>query len=229
MTVGQIVSITVSAHRAATAWLNAFLAASQDEGRPVLCRTLSVEIFENGVQFIGCDGTMLLRTWVPSATAEGDEALWPDVSEEPIERVVVLDAAKFAVTFIKALLAATKDEDVTELTMALEPVMTEQPALGDDLGEWQLTLSSFGQHMRCTLLDQKYVDWRRLQFGLPPAERVEGMTIAPRLFATVGKLRDVSKVDCEFSGANRQILVRATGLTEVRGLLMPMRRDQDEG
>lgn len=216
-------SISVNAGRGATAWLNAFLASGQDDSRTALNRTLCVEFFENGVHFVGCDGTILLRTWVPST--EHDDAPFPGIDEIPDETVVVMDPDKFAVGFVRALLAASKDAEFSPMSIAVEPAPTDEPALGESLAADMLTLHAFGQRLHCRLYDGAYPDWRRLQFGIATAELVDGMTLAPRMFATVGKLRDVSRVDCGFSGDARQITITATGATEVRGLLMPMRRE----
>src|SRR5689334_16300941 len=62
------VQIRVPAREAAIAWLNAFLATSGDSERPLLYRTISVEVFEfypKGVQFIATNGHILFRAWVP--------------------------------------------------------------------------------------------------------------------------------------------------------------------
>jgi hypothetical protein len=222
------VSATVNAGTAATAWLNAFLATGADENRPLLNRTMSVEFFRGGVQFIATDGTILLRTWVPSVEGDNENKVWPDIAEDPDARVVVMDPDKFALAFIRALLAASKDSEYAPLTMTVEAAPSKEPALGEEFSKEMLTLSAFGQQMHCRLCDGVYPNWRKLQFGLDRAERVDGMTISPRLFAIVGKLREVNRVDCEFSGSDRQIAITATGSIVVRGLLMPMRRGHEK-
>lgn len=236
------VSVTVNAGRAATAWLNAFLAHSEEESRPALCRTLSVEFFREGVQFIGCDGTILLRAWVPAENAMNED--WPEIEEVPDMSVVVMDPDKFALAFMRTLGSAAGGEGNTHMpvTLAVEPsillpegvtvsVETDSPlgtALGAAFESKMLTLSAFGQRLHCRLYEAEYPKWRQLQYGLSPAEQVDGMKLALRMFATVGKLKSVSSVDCAFLGATRQINITAKGDGgEVRGLMMPMRRTDD--
>lgn len=220
--------VSVPAGSAATAWLNAFLATSDDEARPALYRTLSVELFAAGVQFVATDGTMLFRTWV---AAEG--APMPILAEDPDARVVVMDRDRFAVGFIRTMLAAAKDNERERLTMQIEtaPTPADGALLGESLHAKVLTLRAFGQQLHCTLYEGEFPNWRRLEFGILPVEQVDGMKLATRIFGAVGKLRGLSAgVDCDFHGAERQIEIHGVGATaEVRGLLMPMRREKAVG
>lgn len=217
-----IASIAIDAEEGSIAWLNAFLATAQDEARPALYRTLSVEFFANGVQFIATDGTMLFRTWSPASNAIVTD--WPTLDEAPDVSVVVMDSDKFASTFMNTLRVAI-GEFATELLITVDREESAQPSLTDELTPNVLTLSAFGQHLHCRVLDQPYPNWRQLRFGLDPAEVVDGMKLAKRLFATVGKLRGVSGVDLTFHGGERRIDFVAEGIRQVRGCLMPMRRD----
>lgn len=214
--------VRVNAGRAAVAWLNAFLASSDDEARGVLYRTLSVEVFSTGLQFIGCNGILLFRTWVASGGAP-----MPLLEEAPERAVVVMDREKFALGFIRTMLAAAKDQTAEPLTVAIEaaPEPTTAPTLGAAFNTQVLTLRAFGQRLHCPLYESEYVNWRGLQFGVPAAERVDGMKIAVNQFAAVGKLRGLQGIDCVFHGADRHIEIHGVGAeAEVRGLLMPMRR-----
>jgi hypothetical protein len=219
------VSLTFDASAATTAWLNAFLATGQSEERQVLYRTMSVEFYPNGVQLIACDGTVLFRTWVPAGNAM--LGAWPDASVAPDATAVVMDADKFASTFMTTLRTAVS-EFPTEITIAIDQEESEQVSLSDDLVPNVLTLGALGQHLHCRLLDQPYPSWRQFRFGLDPAELVDGLRLARRLFATVGKLRGVDGVDLSFHGESNRIEFTTTGTAEVRGLLMPMRRTKDE-
>lgn len=220
-----LASRTVNAGRAAVAWLNAFLASSQDEDRMILYRTLSVEFFPRGVQFIGCDGTMLFRTFVPTTDVEGDVTM-PLIEEVPDEAVVVMDVDKFAIAFMRTLVSAASDEAsaILPLEMAIEEPELAEPVLGDALRPKVLTLAAFGQRLHCRLIEEKYVGWRHLQYGLRLGEQVDGLTVAPRLFQAVGKLKGVHAIDCAFHGENKAIVIHGRGDCEVRGLLMPMQR-----
>ena len=222
------VSISLAAGRAAVAWCNAFLATGDNVDRPVLYRTIAVEFFESGVQFVATSGHLLLRAWCPSQDDPGAEM--PLTEEVPDTAVIVMDTDKFAIGFIKATLAAcgaTDDGDVMPLVLSVEPTDTTEPQLGEELASERLTLRAFGQELHCRLYEGEYPNWRGLHFGLDAAELVDGMCLAPRLFALIGKLKGVTGIDCDFHGAERAIEVKTRyGDASVRGLLMPMRRDK---
>jgi len=224
-----IATATLGARAAATAWLNAFLATSQDENRPTLYRSMSVEFFSRGVQFIATDGTILLRTWAP--LQDGIDTSWPEIDEAPDVSVVVMDHDKFAVGFIRAALAAAGDLELMPLTLSLESAEpAEGPALGEALAPSVLCLSAFGQRLNCKLYESPYPNWRALEFGIDASERVSGLTVAPRMFATLGKIREAFKIDTEFRGTDKAIDITAHGIGYVvaRGLVMPMRREDAE-
>lgn len=217
-------TITVAAGSAATAWLNASLASGQSEDRQALYRTLSVEVFRNGVQFIGCDGAMLFRTWAPCT--DTDEM--PEESDHPDFRVVVVDADKFALAFMRTLLAVTKEKEWEPLVISIEEAPFFDPPLDDQFKSEMLTLSALGQQLHCKLYESRYPDWRNLKFGVDPSEMIDGMKLGVRLFATVGKLKGVYAIDCDFHGNNRQISFRGLGENPMCGILMPMSRADAE-
>ena len=230
-----ITTLRVNAGAAARAWLNAFLAASGDKNRKILYRTLSIEFFGNGVQFIGCSGTLLFRTWAPREPDEDerDREDWktppmPEIEQTPDYgdlSVVVLDDDKFALAFMKTLMAAaSSDQAAATMTIGIETIDTFQFALSDDLAEHVVALQAFGQQLHCKVLDAPYVNWRGLDLGIARRELVDGMTISPDTFKTIGQLKGVSAVDLDFKGKTKGIVLHASGLSEVRGLAMPMRR-----
>lgn len=226
---GTGVKARVRAGHAAVAWINAMIAASSEVTRRQLYRTLSVEFFDTGVQFVGCDGHMLFRTWVPLSDAGDLDKPIPEFFEVPNDSVVVMDTDKFAVAFMRALDAAcTKEMGHAELTFSVDPVSGEQPALGEEVSDYVLTVHALGQQISCKLYDGQYPNWRGLEYGVAPTELVEGMILGTRLFAAVGKLKGVSGIECEFTGENRAIKITGKGLIELRGLLMPMKREQEK-
>lgn len=226
MTTAVATERKVLAGDGAQAWLNAAIACSQDDTRRPLYRTLSIEFFRRGIQFIGCDGTMLFRTWAPYSDVGDFDAPHPESDQLPEDSVVVADLDKFALGFMKTLLSALGEIPV-ELTISVEPLRDEDaPPLGNELEKHVLVLSALGQRLTCQLFEGPYVDWRRLQFGLNKAEVVDGMKLAVRLFAAVGKVKGVQGLECSFHGDERAIEVRTTDPAEAsfRGMLMPMRR-----
>jgi len=220
--------ITINAQAAAIAWLNAFSASGRNEERPALNRTLSIEVYQglgrSGVQFIGCDGTALFRTWVPA----DDGAEWPDTLR-PNRSLVVMDVEGFGLAFVKALLAVTAAEgfDNEQLTLTVDADrVEEEPALGEEFQRNVLTLEACGQRIDLKLYDGKYPNWRGLDLGLDDSERVEGLAIAGRLLRKLGGLKGAPRVEFDFAGQEKAIRFRAFGGDgEVLGLVMPMRRE----
>lgn len=220
----------VFAHDGALAWLNAAVACGQNKERPVLFRTVRIEFFKSGVQFIGCDGTMLFRTWAPYSDIGDLPAPMPEPEKDPVDAVTVKDSDQFALSFMKTLLGATAGENarILELVFSIDRVDAEQPALGAEVAKYALTLTALGQRLSCELYDGQFPAWRALQLGLKSDEVVEGMTLAPKMFKAVGKLRGVVGVDCTFLGEKKAIEVRAVhGSVPFAGLLMPMHRPTD--
>ena len=228
MSVALEVQSVVRARVAALAWLNVFTAAASGESNPALTQTLSLEWHDAGVHLIGCDGTALFRSWVPAIPDDGgDPAEWPQLSEVPNRSIVIMDPDGFGKSFMSALLRVTNDEDhqFEELTITTSATDDDATiALGAEFMTERVTLRECGQRIDLKLYQGPYPDWRGARFGIDQAERVEGLTIAPRLMALVGKLKGAHAVDMEFYGDKKHVAFTARGDVEVRGLLMPMRR-----
>ena len=222
--------VTVPARAAAVGWLNVFLVSSQDENRPALYRTLSLEAFTTGLQLIGCDGTAIFRTWVPGT--ETPDAKWPDMAEAPVRSLVVMDPDGFGLSFIRSLLRVTADDARLHEPLTLTTALADDaaaPALGSAFQSERLVLRSCGQRTDLRLFEDTYPDWRRVRLGMDVIERMDRLTIATRMFGLVGKLRGVDAIDVEFYGEKKHLAFDARalgGTTEVRGLLMPMRRPE---
>jgi hypothetical protein len=223
------VQVTVRARAAAIAWYNAFLASGTDEGRPAIYQTLSLEFYLFGIQFIGCDGTALFRTWVPTTDNENAEepSLWPVDGVKPLRSVVVMDPEGFGLGYMRTLMRVTGDdahafEELTITTAEHDDEVT--PMLGDEFKTERLILRACGQRIDLRLMETPFPDWRHLNLGVAPIERVDGLKVATRLFGLVSKLKGVSSADLDFHGDQRHVGFTGHGDTEVRGVLMPMRR-----
>jgi hypothetical protein len=218
-------TITIPAHVAATAWLNAHSATSKEEDRPTL-RALALEFFPRGVQFIGCDGTVLVRSWVP-ITDDDKPADFPTLDEAPSRSICLLDSEGFGASFMKALQRVTSEEgrSFEELSLTIQPNDEGATlALGEQFMTERLVLRACGQRTDLRLYEDAYVDWRKTRLGMEGIERVDSLTVAPRLLALIGKLKGIDAIDLEFYGADKHVAFVGRGLVEVRGILMPMRK-----
>jgi len=220
----------VPARAAATGWLNAFLAASQDAERPLLYRTLSLEFFLHaGLHIVGCDGTALFRAWVP-LLSDDEPPKWPADDAAPLLSVVVMDPDGFGVGFMRTLLRVTNEEAHAAEELAVEIVEADDeaaPSLGQEFQTKRVILRACGQRLDLRCMDDQYPDWRRLNLGLQASERMDGMRLQPRLLGLIGKLKDVWGVTLDFHGDEKYVGFTAEG-APVRGVIMPMRRPEKE-
>ncbi|MGV3707973.1 MAG: hypothetical protein ACO1Q7_03965 [Gemmatimonas sp.] len=233
--VGPTVKVSVNARAAALAWLNAFLATGQNEDRPLLYRTLAIEFFDAGVQFIGCDGTAIFRAFVPRAPHDEEpgykEPEWPILAEAPERSIIVMDSDSFAIGFMRTLLRVTNEDFNAHQLLHISTSPIDEGAelsLGEEFLKDRLTLRSCGQRIDLPLFEDKYPNWREAKLGLDAAEHVEGLTIAPRIMAMTGRIKGARAIDLEFYGDSKHVTFTARGDCEVRGLLMPMRREKVE-
>jgi hypothetical protein len=215
--------LVLPARAAALAWLNCFLATSQDDERGVLYRTISIEFYRGGLQFVCCDGTALFRSWVPVES----ETEWPLTSEKPITSIIAMDPDGFGIGFMRTLLRVTSEEghEFEQLHITTKDADDSgAPALGRPFLTTRVVLLACGQRLDLRLMDATYPNWRGLQLGVDMSERVDGMKLAPRILGQLGKLKDVTAVSLDFHGEERRVDFIARGGTEVRGMIMPMRR-----
>lgn len=233
MTTAAQTQITVPARAAALAWLNAFQATGTYPDRPTLHHTLALEFFSGGVQVIGCDGTALFRSWVPSVPEDEERvAEWPDQSEAPERRIVVMDPDGFGKGYMTTLLRVTGEEAHEHEELVITTASQDEDAtiaLGSEFMTERLILRACGQRIDLVLYEGAYPDWRTLRLGIEAIERVDSLTLATRLFALVGKLKAVSAIDLDFYGQEKYIAFHARGESDVRGLLMPMRKGPKAG
>lgn len=216
-------AIVVPARNAATGWVNSFLASGTDEDRPVLCQTLSLEWYDQGLHIVGSDGTALFRSWVPCEP----ETKWPPHRYEPERQVIVMDTEGFGLAFMRSLLRVTNDEAHAheELTVTTAPADEGATlSLGAAFTNERLILRACGQRIDLRLREDKYPNWRGLQLGIDDDDRVAGFVIASRLFAMVGKLKGVAAIDVKLHGDRKMIAFEADGDAPVRGLLAAMEK-----
>lgn len=229
---GTPIRVSLKTSDLALAWVNVFHATGQSEDRPRLYRTIALEFFPHGVQLVATDGHLLLRTFV-SDGSWGEHVgydRWPDLLSRPIRAVTVMDREGFGIGFMKTVLKTAQQQDdageMLELSLTRH-VDADQPDLGEDLSAWRLTIRSCGQRFDLKLHDEAYPNWRALNIGTSWAERVDGMTLAPWVFRTLGKLKGPTAFELDFQGDDRAIFLSTRGV-HIKGLVMPMRRAKEK-
>jgi hypothetical protein len=225
-----------AAQLAADGWLNAFSASGGKASMPVLARTVSIEFFPfQGIQFVGCNGHLLARTWMP---AWESSCRMPDWARRPDAAIVVCDEDGFLGAFMRAVAAVDAKSDTAaqiDFTLSLDP--NAEPSLSDELAPRVLTVTAMGQSLTMRVRDEEYPNWRGLQLGVPAD--VDAIAFAARYLQKIGKMRGASKVAMSFSGSDKgmRYTVYAADATiddfiVAHGILMPMRdpdkKDADE-
>jgi hypothetical protein len=223
--------LTLNARSFAIAWLNAFLATSDDESRAVLYRSLSLEWFDDGLHMVATSGHALFRSWV----ADQESGPWPAPKLKPNHSVVVMDVEGFGAAFMKTLLRVTNEEGREHEVISISVAKADEGAtlsLGPEFVSYRVILRSCGQRIDLRVYDGEFPKWRQFKFGIDKRELVDGMTVSPKMFALLGKLRDVTAIDLEFAGETNAISFvgrRFEGAPPtVLGLVMPMRRPTPE-
>lgn len=219
--------LKLSARVLSRAWINCFLAASEDEGRVALYQSLSLEFYRTGLNIVGCDGHLLFRSWVPTL----DEIKAPDLYELPMHSFVVMDPDGFGLGFMRSLFSITGDEEhagemVSITTAPQDDAM--QPSLGEEFISNRVIIRACGQRIDLRLYEDVYPNWRHLELGVDKRERVDSMTLATRTLGLIGKLKGVVSVDLEFNGKQKFIGFAARGETTVDGVLMPMAKREEK-
>ena len=111
--------IEVPSRRLARAWQASLFAAADDEARPIIHRSVLIEIYDDhGVRLVSTDSYVLAHIWVPLDKL-GDN-LEPEVAELPDSSVVVSDADKRGLGLLQYMRKLyRKEEDET----AIPPVV----------------------------------------------------------------------------------------------------------
>lgn len=226
-TATSTLSVTVPARATAIAWLNAFLATGDDDERPHLYKTLAIEFFESGVLFVGCDGVLLLRTWVPSIPG----APWPTLGEDPDRQLVVRDGDGFGAGFMKSVIWATSDEEVpSDLHLSLIPADEGATLLlGDAFMSERLSVRSTDQRIDLPLFEGKFFAWRAVEPTGGAWASVERIALDPEKLGTLGKLRNVGTMHFRYQGMDKAIALKglAGPETMVRGILAPKKQIEE--
>lgn len=228
----EAVSISIPAREAALAWLNAFMASYKGDLRPILNQTISIEVFDRGVQFIATNGHILFRTWVPK---HGEPiTTFPPERTRPRRQLTVMDPDGFGKGFLAALLRLTGQEEHANEMLTITSASADDdaaPSFGQEFQTERVILRACGQRLDLLVRDEKYPDWRKLRLGFDDMALVDGMKVQPKYLALIGKLKDITAVDMTFAGSDRAIYFDAGGTIGkgVKGLLMPMRRLETSG
>ena len=213
----------------ARAWQAAQIAASNDDARPMLCRSALVEVFwGHGLRLVSTDTYILVRAWV-SLDPEGGY-LEPPVDEEPDETFIVADPDHRGLGLLKYIHSLYRKElDETAVPMV---TITKCRAVPDDQGVFE-GLESEALHIDwpeheeviLPILEGDFPVWRHLVDD-ERTEATDTISFTPRTLGAVAKLGELYKgrsIDWTLNGDTGVIRFEVGPLS---GLLMPARPDQ---
>jgi hypothetical protein len=239
-------AITLPAEFVVPAWRNAALASGDDPTHPTLYRTVLVEWFSGGLQFVATDGHVLIVSWASDDRDDTDPAA-PERDEAPLGSIVAIAADRLMVDFCKHRAAEVKawrrdldegvDPEPVDVTFSLgtinEPDTAQQRL---DIGDRRaLIISADNERIALPLYEGDYPSWRSILTGYKPTPRAEVKATAGVL-ARLGQLRtDAAHTDDELQltmarhpDGGDLVLVTGTGRVPLEAAFVPHRDEPAE-
>lgn len=175
----------------ARSWLAVATAASDDDERPILWRTVAVELWPNGVRLTSTDSYLLWSAWVPRVGFHANPE--PAFEELPDEVIVACDAdfrgrdlLKFAYKVVTA-----KDAPPQNLKVSLGPAPLEDGQFPGT--EREAVAFSFpadvaiSERVVLGTIEGHYPEWRALLTH--GAKNVKEVALGPELLARIGSIK----------------------------------------
>jgi hypothetical protein len=225
-------SLTFDAGLLARGWLATHRATGSDDSTPILCGTLLIETYSDGVRLTATDRYMCLTTWVSAAGRDHDDERALD--EAPDGVVVVTDPdgrGKALLTYLRKLAAkAAKDEQpAPQVVLHIGVPADDGDAPGFPGMELLQVVIEYPDHEKLALpiVQGEFPAYRTLLVERK-AKATAGLAIAPDILT---RLAESAKfvggwVSCTFAGPHSPISVSVDGSLAgplVRGCAMPVR------
>lgn len=221
---------TFDALQLAPAWLAVAIAASNDDDRPALYRTVSVELFPTGARLVSTDSYMLLRAWVPSIDHDGEPE--PDLDEAPVLEGVAIDPHGRGKGLLGHVLKLATAKGALPQEVRLRLGEPPPDADGHLAGLAAPTVTLDHPDQERVILPQyegSFPSWRKLASGFV-AKSTKGIGLATDMLARLGKLERIQPgpLVCRLGGDIGVISVEMPGSEQyLCGLVMPVRWDFD--
>lgn len=107
----------VAAMLLAPAWLNTILASATSDDRPLLFKTVKVEVFPHGLRFVSTDACQLHWCWLPFN--DDDPHPEPSLRSKPDQVMVASDADGRMGSLCRYLLGLTKKVEIERVSLPL--------------------------------------------------------------------------------------------------------------
>lgn len=223
--------ITFDGQQLARGWLSVVIAASKDKARPILSRTVHIEVFDQGVRLISTDSYVLLRAWVTKLYSDAPE---PGLDEAPTRTVIAHDPHGRAKNLLWYLLNLSRGEDADPIEVDLIPGDTlrddtaAQAAFDGMAKEWVTIAVPDKERLKLPTIEGDFPDWRPLDAAFQ-AEPTDGVALSPEIvkrLADLERTAGTTSLLWRFGGAEKAARVDLPNVfPRIRGLVMPQRGD----
>lgn len=209
------------------AWLNVYQAADQDDGRPMLYRTVCVEFLdESAARLVSTDTVMLL-------TSSVREGMAPVSADELAQSTVVAidedERAKALFKFVAKDVKAKKDESLHVRLSVGSIESDDAPTLMPALARLGLSIEYGAERLVLPVFEGGFVDWRRLLSHREPAA-TEISSWSPWVMSRLASMRScddgeicTGTITLEHAGPIGAAAVSVDVWPAVTGLVMPCR------
>lgn len=211
----------------APAWLNAWLATSDDDSRPILYRTMLVEVYKTGVQLVSTDSFMLLTSFAP--TIVDDLVPPPSLDEAPVASYIVQDTDRRAIALMRYVLAEAKsaEKEARPFDVTLSVATVEDPSvptLDPTLDRSGFVIATDSERLALPIYQGDYPNWRNL-IAQAKTNATEHIALSPMLLGRLGKLKGTpTPIRMDFDGDLGMVRLSASGHESyLSGGLMPIR------
>lgn len=186
----ETMTFKVDARTLARGWLAVALAASDDDARPALYRTVHLECFGEGVRLLATDSYMLLRSWI--RTSGDDLSAAPELDEVPPVTATAIDEHHRATALMKHLLSVTGGKDARQFDVVLSvgdcPLGDDVPTLDGLERRWVSIAVPDQEVLTLLAYEGEWPTWRALWAGFKP-QQTDAIAFNPDLIvARLGKL-----------------------------------------
>lgn len=220
--------LDVCARRFAIAWRAVIGAASTDDQRGPIYRSVLIEQHDDGLLLVATNSYLMLYTWVGRDDAN-HLAGPPPIEDAPRAEIIVRDVSGLPAALFAHVAKNTKNAGVADRTTALELAVgriephPDRPTLGAEVDQPALIARCWNEAVAIPIVEGNYPAWRS---ALSPgaARGSKRVRLDPDQLRIVANVRtdDLDAVSMTFLGADRGVDLCMPGDPTIYGRLMPM-------
>lgn len=224
----QFAALDVCARRFAIAWRAVIAAASTDQDRGPLYRSVLIEQHDDGLLLVSTNGYLMLYAWIGRDEAN-HLAGPPPIEDAPRAEIVVRDTSGLPAALFGHIVKITKDAGMTDRDSTLELNVgridphPDRPTLGVELDQPALIARFWKEAVAIPIVEGNYPAWRAaLSPGAARGSRL--VKLDPAFLRIVSSVHtdERTSVAMTLLGADRGVDLFIAGDPAVYGRLMPI-------